>query len=166
MPWRLMRSKTNSGAPPAKVTMEGEDFVLPTAEGGGFAGLQASANDLLDKVNTIPFDQIGKNLDAILKSVSDLARAAPQQLPLGAGGVILRQRGDPLEQLAAAGVEEPPGRQPLGIGGQPDPRVVAQRGGGIRVGQVDLQQGCGHGSSARVAGIGATSTADGVAVSR
>ena len=61
-------------APPVKLAMEGEDFVLPTAPGGGFAGLQASANDLLDKVNTIPFDQIGKNLDGILKSVNELAR--------------------------------------------------------------------------------------------
>src|SRR5499427_7923653 len=30
-------------APPAAVTMEGEDFVLPTTEGGGFAGLASSA---------------------------------------------------------------------------------------------------------------------------
>jgi paraquat-inducible protein B len=64
-------------APPAKLAMEGEDFVLPTAPGGGFAGLQASANDLLDKVNTIPFDQIGKNLDGILKSANDLV-SGPQ----------------------------------------------------------------------------------------
>jgi paraquat-inducible protein B len=60
-------------APPAKLATEDGYFVLPTAPGGGFAGLQASANDLLDKVNTIPFDQIGKNLDGILKSVNDLA---------------------------------------------------------------------------------------------
>jgi paraquat-inducible protein B len=59
-------------APPAKMRQEDGDFVLPTAPGGGFAGLQASANDLLDKVNQIPFDQIGKNLDSILKSVNDL----------------------------------------------------------------------------------------------
>jgi paraquat-inducible protein B len=59
-------------APPAKLKIEDGDFVLPTAPGGGFAGLQASANDLLDKVNQIPFDQIGKNLDGILKSVNDL----------------------------------------------------------------------------------------------
>ncbi|MGH7031969.1 MAG: intermembrane transport protein PqiB [Stellaceae bacterium] len=60
-------------APPAKLATEDGYFVLPTAPGGGFAGLQASANDLLDKVNAIPFDQIGKNLDGILKSVNDLA---------------------------------------------------------------------------------------------
>jgi len=51
-----------SDAPPAEVTMEGEDFVLPTTEGGGFAGLASSATDLLDKVNKMPFDQIGTNL--------------------------------------------------------------------------------------------------------
>ena len=61
-----------ANAPPASVTMAGSDFVLPTAEGGGFAGLQASASDLLDKVNTIPFAQIGQNLDGILKAVNTL----------------------------------------------------------------------------------------------
>ena len=64
-------------APPATVTMEGEDFVLPTAEGGGFASLATSATDLLDKVNKMPFDQIGTNLNGILKSVND-ATQGPQ----------------------------------------------------------------------------------------
>jgi hypothetical protein len=49
-------------APPATVAMDGSDFVLPTTEGGGFAGLEASATALLDKVNTMPFKQIGDNL--------------------------------------------------------------------------------------------------------
>jgi paraquat-inducible protein B len=43
-------------APPASVGEEGEDFVLPTTEGGGFASLQASATELLENV---PFKQIG-----------------------------------------------------------------------------------------------------------
>jgi paraquat-inducible protein B len=64
-------------APPATVVMEGEDFVLPTSEGGGFASLASSANDLLGKVNTIPFDQIGKSVSGILKSVND-ATQGPQ----------------------------------------------------------------------------------------
>jgi paraquat-inducible protein B len=59
---------------PVTVTMEGEDFVLPTTEGGGFAGLASSANDLLGKVNQIPFDQIGKSLNGILKSVNDMTQ--------------------------------------------------------------------------------------------
>jgi paraquat-inducible protein B len=64
-------------APPATVTKEGDDFVLPTSEGGGFASLASSANDLLGKVNTIPFDQIGKSVSGILKSVND-ATQGPQ----------------------------------------------------------------------------------------
>ena len=48
--------------------------MVPTTEGGGFAGLTASATELLNKVNTMPFDQIGKNLDGILKSVNDVAQ--------------------------------------------------------------------------------------------
>jgi len=64
-------------APEVSVTMQGGDFVLPTTEGGGFAGLASAANALLDKVNTIPFDQIGKSLNGILKSVND-ATQGPQ----------------------------------------------------------------------------------------
>jgi paraquat-inducible protein B len=64
-------------AEPVPVTNEGDDFVLPTTEGGGFAGLASSANDLLNKVSTIPFDQIGKSLGGILKSVND-ATQGPQ----------------------------------------------------------------------------------------
>jgi paraquat-inducible protein B len=64
-------------AEPVPVTMQGQDFVLPTTEGGGFAGLASAANALLDKVNTIPFDQIGKSLSGILKSVND-ATQGPQ----------------------------------------------------------------------------------------
>jgi paraquat-inducible protein B len=61
-------------APPEPVTKDGEDFVLPTTEGGGFAGLASSANDLLGKVNSIPFDQIGQSLNGILKSVNDMTQ--------------------------------------------------------------------------------------------
>lgn len=64
-------------APPATVTKDGEYFVMPTTSGGGFSDLQASAATLLDKVNTIPFDQIGQNLNGILKSV-DTATAGPE----------------------------------------------------------------------------------------
>lgn len=61
------------GAPPEKVVKEGLYYVLPVTPGGGFAGLQASANALLDKVNTIPFEDIGQNVEGILKSVNTLA---------------------------------------------------------------------------------------------
>ena len=64
-------------APPSQLSQEDGYFVLPTTPGGGFAGLTAAAGALLDKVNQIPFDQLGKNLGGILKSVNDLA-SGPQ----------------------------------------------------------------------------------------
>ncbi len=64
-------------APPATVTMQGPDVVLPSAESGGFASLTASATDLLNQVNTIPFTQIGQQLESILGGVND-ATASPQ----------------------------------------------------------------------------------------
>jgi paraquat-inducible protein B len=60
-------------APPAKVTMEDADFVLPTTSSGGFADLQASATELLDNVNTIPFKLIGDNIGSILSSANTVA---------------------------------------------------------------------------------------------
>ena len=69
----------DADAPPAEVTMDGPDYVVPATEGGGFAGLTASATELLNKVNTMPFDQIGKNLDGILKSVNDIGPGAADE---------------------------------------------------------------------------------------
>jgi len=69
-------------APPATMTMEGTSFVLPTTEGGGFAGLQASASVLLNKVATIPFDQIGTNLNGILQAANKVANGAQLQQTL------------------------------------------------------------------------------------
>jgi len=60
-------------APPAILTMEGPNFVLPTAPGAGFAGLAASATALLDQVNTIPFSRIGDHLSSILHATDELA---------------------------------------------------------------------------------------------
>src|SRR5208282_2608885 len=68
--------------PPATVTMEGTNFVVPTSEGGGFAGLQASATELLAKVNTIPFEQIGKSLEGILQAANTMANGAQMRQTL------------------------------------------------------------------------------------
>jgi len=54
--------------------MDGPEYLVPATEGGGFAGLTASATELLNKVNQMPFEQMGKNLDGILKSVNDAAQ--------------------------------------------------------------------------------------------
>jgi paraquat-inducible protein B len=64
-------------APVMPVQMEGTNVVLPTTDTGSISGLQASAATLLDKLNSIPFDQIGKNANDILASVNNLT-SAPQ----------------------------------------------------------------------------------------
>src|SRR3984893_2635837 len=71
---QIVELEFDADAAPAAVTMDGPDYLVPATEGGGFAGLTASATELLNKVNQMPFEQIGKNLDGILKSVSDLAQ--------------------------------------------------------------------------------------------
>ena len=69
-------------APPAAVTMEGSVFVLPTTDSGGFSGLEASASTLLSKVSTIPFDQIGRNLDGILAAANTAASGSQMRQSL------------------------------------------------------------------------------------
>lgn len=69
-------------AAPAPLTMDGEDFVVPTTEGGGFTGLQASATALLDKVNDIPFKAIGDNLNGILHAGNTMANGQQMQQAL------------------------------------------------------------------------------------
>ena len=96
-------------APPEPVTKDGEDFVLPTTEGGGFAGLASSANVLLGKVNSIPFDQIGQSLNGILKSVNDMTQGPQLKKALtdlsamigSAQGMVQRLDTKQLPQLTA-----------------------------------------------------------------
>jgi paraquat-inducible protein B len=96
-------------APEVPVTKEGEDFVLPTTEGGGFGGLASSAGDLLGKVNSIPFDQIGRSLNGILKSVNDMTQGPQLKKALtdlsamiaSAQGMVQRLDTKQLPQLTA-----------------------------------------------------------------
>jgi paraquat-inducible protein B len=62
----------DANAPPATLTMEGQNLVLPTSSGGGFSGLAAAAAVLVNQVNTIPFRQIGDNLNGILHATNEL----------------------------------------------------------------------------------------------
>ena len=63
-------------APPASISVEDGAIVVPTAP-GGLSGITQSASALLDKINRMPFDQIGQNLNATLASLNTLA-SGPQ----------------------------------------------------------------------------------------
>jgi paraquat-inducible protein B len=97
-------------APPAEVSMDGPDYVVPSTEGGGFAGLSASATELLNKVNTMPFEKIGKNLDGILASFNDATKGPELKKTLtdlsgmiaSAQGMIQRLDARQLPELSAS----------------------------------------------------------------
>jgi paraquat-inducible protein B len=60
-------------APAAKMTKtEDGTLIIPTSDSGSFSGLQASATELLRKVNTIPFDTLGRNLDKTAEGLNTL----------------------------------------------------------------------------------------------
>jgi paraquat-inducible protein B len=59
-------------APPATVSEEDGAFVMPTLGAGGFSGLADSATELLRKVNTIPFDSLGRSLTATATGLDNL----------------------------------------------------------------------------------------------
>ena len=54
---------------PASSSMEGDAILLPTLA-GGFNGLVTSASEILQKVDAIPFTQIGNNANALLTTLS------------------------------------------------------------------------------------------------
>jgi paraquat-inducible protein B len=57
-------------APPVAVTKEGDDFIIPTTESGGFGEIASAASGVLNKINTMPFSQIGANLNGLLGSLN------------------------------------------------------------------------------------------------
>ena len=59
------------GAPPAELGREGEEFVMPTAPGGGFDSLTRAAGEVMSKINNIDFAAIGANLTSLTKGLND-----------------------------------------------------------------------------------------------
>ncbi len=56
-------------ARPADVAMEGGDIVLPS-QGGGLDNILVAASDIAGKLDRLPLDQIGQNLNGALRSAS------------------------------------------------------------------------------------------------
>ena len=58
-------------APPEQLGREGDVFVIPTSEAGGFDSITRSANELLSKINRIDFDRIGKSISGAAAGLDD-----------------------------------------------------------------------------------------------
>ena len=88
-------------APPAEVTVENGEIVMPTASGGGFGGLEDAANQLLQKVDQIPFDEIGQNLNQTLEGVNTIANGAELKAALVAMTAALQSTQDVMRRFDA-----------------------------------------------------------------
>ena len=88
-------------APPARVTTENGAFVIPTSDSGSFSGLQASATELLRKVNTIPFDSLGRNLDKTAEGLNDLVNGPQLKQALASLNAALATTRDTLKNVDA-----------------------------------------------------------------
>ncbi|MGE3782453.1 MAG: intermembrane transport protein PqiB [Alphaproteobacteria bacterium] len=83
----------------ADLKMEGQDFVLPTTEGGGFASLASSATDLLNKVKAMPFAEIGRSLDSILSSANDVTSSPETKKSLSQLAATIASTQDLMKRL-------------------------------------------------------------------
>jgi paraquat-inducible protein B len=87
-------------APPADVSTEGDVIVVPTSS-GGFSELSQSVNDLLARLNKMPFDQIGENLNATLEGLNGIANGPALQKSLASLQSTMKAAQDVLTRLDA-----------------------------------------------------------------
>ncbi|MBV8093235.1 MAG: MCE family protein, partial [Acetobacteraceae bacterium] len=71
---KLVSLDVMPNAQPAELGMDGATLVMPTVP-GTFAGLTDTVHDLLAKVNGMPFEKIGQNLDDLLHGTNDLVNS-------------------------------------------------------------------------------------------
>ena len=57
------------GAPPARLVLQGSDWVLPST-GGGFDNILTAVSNIASKLDRLPLDEIGANLNGTLRSAS------------------------------------------------------------------------------------------------
>ena len=88
-------------APPATVTKQDGAFVIPTSDSGSISGLEASAAELLRKVNSIPFDSLGRNLDQTTAGLNDLVNGAQMKQVMTSLNTTLSSARDMVKNLDA-----------------------------------------------------------------
>jgi paraquat-inducible protein B len=68
-PGKVVALEFVPGAPPDELGRDGDVFIVPSSESGGFDSIARSANELLSKINRIDFDAIGVNVANITKGL-------------------------------------------------------------------------------------------------
>ena len=93
------RSSPSSSCPtrrPPSCGRDGDVFIVPSSEGGGFDSIARSANELLSKINRIDFDAIGDSIAGIAKGLDGTVNGP--ELKLASLG---RRRQDTMRKLDA-----------------------------------------------------------------
>jgi len=72
------------GAAPSPLVMDGDAFVIPSVDSGGFAELSSAATALLNKVNAMPFDRIGASLANTLDGTDRLVNGPEMKQSMAA----------------------------------------------------------------------------------
>lgn len=88
-------------APAAELQMDGDVFVLPTTSSAGFADLAQSAGAILAKLQAMPFDQIGQNLNATLQGTAAIANDAKLRQAIASLQTTLASVQDLVRQVSA-----------------------------------------------------------------
>lgn len=68
-PGKIVAIEFVPDAPPDELRRDGDVFIVPSSEGGGFDSITRSANELLSKINRIDFDAIGVSVTNIAKGL-------------------------------------------------------------------------------------------------
>jgi paraquat-inducible protein B len=79
--------------------VQGDVYVAPTYEAGGFDSITASAGQLLSRLNTIPFAQIGDNLASLTKGAADLVNGDQVKSAVGSLQTTLAEVQDVVAKL-------------------------------------------------------------------
>jgi paraquat-inducible protein B len=115
-PGKIVAIEFVPDAPPDELRRDGDVFIVPSSEGGGFDSITRSANELLSKINRIDFDAIGASIASIAKGLdttingpeikSILADAQDTMRKIDAGvGPAMAKLPDIANQLQAALVQ-------------------------------------------------------------
>lgn len=89
------------GAPPAELRQEGDEFVVPSSQVGGFDSLTQSASELLTKINRIDFDAIGKSIAGASKGLDDIINGPQLKQTLASLDASMRDVQDFMRKLDA-----------------------------------------------------------------
>ncbi len=88
-------------APAAELGRDGDLFIVPSSEGGGFDSITRSANELLSKINRIDFDAIGKSVAGLTQGLDNTINGPELKQTLTALAATMVQAQDVMQKLDA-----------------------------------------------------------------